>query len=106
MTLSMPLVAVVFGWPAVIASIVLTLAGIVVSRSRLVLGGAVVGSPFLFYLLLTPRFWWVAPPVAILHFGAALAVAHGYRVTALACVAPFLVLAVVVAEMVLRQYAG
>ena len=106
MTFFVPLVAVVFGWPAVIASILLTLAGIAVSRSRLVLGGAVVGSPFLFYLLLTPRFGWVAPPVALLHFGAALAVARGYRMTALACVAPFLTLAVVVAELVLRQHAG
>jgi hypothetical protein len=104
--LSMSIVAVVFGWPAVIVSILLTLAGIAVSRSRLVLGGALVGSPFLFYLLLTPRFGWVVPPVALSYFGAALAVARGHRVTAFACVAPFLALAVVVAELVLRQYAG
>jgi hypothetical protein len=102
----MPLVAVVFGWPAVIASILLTVAGIAVSRWRLVLGGAAVGSPFLFYLFLTPRFRLVALSVALLHFGAAQTAARGYRVAALALAAPFVALAMVVAALVLRQYAG
>ena len=102
----MPLVAVVFGWPAVITSILLTLTGIAISRWHLVMGGAAVGSPFLFYLFLTPRFRLVALPVALLHFGAAQAVARGHRVAALALVAPFVALAVVVAALVLRQYAG
>src|SRR6267142_5467519 len=98
----MPLVAVVFGWPAVITSIVLTLAGIAASRWRLVLGGAVVGSPFLFYLFLTPRFGSVALPAALLHFAAVPAVARGHRVAALALAAPFVALAMVVAQLVLR----
>ena len=99
----MPLVAVVLGCPAVITSILLTLAGIAASRWRLVLTGAAVGSPFLFYLFLTPRFRLVALPVALLHFGAAQAIARGYRVAALAFAAPFVALAMVVATLVLRQ---
>lgn len=99
----MPLVAVVFGWSAVVTSIVLTLAGIAVSRWHLVLGGAVVGSPFLFYLFLTPRFRLIAVPVALLYFGAAWALARGYRLAALALVAPFVALAMVVAQFVLGQ---
>jgi hypothetical protein len=99
----MPLVAIVFGWPAVITSLLLTLTGIARSRWRLVIGGAAAGSPFLFYLFLTPRFRLVALPVALLHFGAARAVARGHRVAALALVAPFVVLATVVAALVLGQ---
>jgi hypothetical protein len=102
----MPVVAVVFGWPAVISSILLTLAGIAVARWQVVLGGAAVGSPFLFYLLLTPRFRLVALPVALLHFGAALAVARGRRAAAFALVAPFVALAAIVAALVRSQYAG
>jgi hypothetical protein len=99
----MPLVAVVFGWPAVVASILLTLAGIAVSRWRLVLGGAAVGSPFLFYLFMTPRFRLVALPVALMHLAAARAVARGHRVAALALIAPFVALAAFVARLVIRQ---
>jgi len=102
----MPVVAVVFGWPAVISSILLTLTGIAVARWQVVLGGAAVGSPFLFYLLLTPRFRLVALPVALLHFGAAVAVAHGRRVAAFALVAPFVALAAIVAALVRSQYAS
>jgi hypothetical protein len=102
----MELVAVVFGWPAVITSVLLTLRGIAISRWRLVIAGASLGSPFLFYLFLTPRFRLVALPVALLHFGAAQAVARSHRVAALALVAPFVVLAFVVAALVLRQYTG
>ena len=102
----MPVVAVVFGWPAVISSILLTLAGIAAARWQVVLGGAAVGSPFLFYLLLTPRFRLVALPVALLHFGAALAVARGRRVAAFALVAPFVAMAAIVAALVRAQYAS
>ena len=49
--------------------------------------------PFLFYLFLTPRFQWVAPPVAVLLFLAARAVARRRHRTALVMVAPYVGLA-------------
>lgn len=102
----MPFVAVIFGWPAVMASILLTLAGIMSARWSLVLAGAAVGSPFLFYLFLTPRFRWVALPVAVLHFAAAGAVARRSRAAACVLVAPFVALAAVVAWHVINQRVG
>ena len=89
----MAFVAVVLGWPAVIASIVLTTIGINRLRRRLVLAGAVIGSPFLLYLFLTPRFHWIAAVVWILYFGAVPAVARRSPAIAWILVAPFVALA-------------
>ena len=68
--------------------------------------GAAVGSPFLFYLFLTPRFRVIAPVVALSHFAAVGALARGHHAAAVALVAPFGVVAVVAAGLVLRQYVG
>jgi hypothetical protein len=103
---TVPFVAVVFGWPAVIVSILLALGGIAARRSKMVLAGAIVACPFLFYLFLTPRLRWVAPPVAVLLFLAARAVARRRYRTALAMVAPYVGLAVFVAWLVVNQGAG
>ena len=99
----MPIVAVIFGWPAVIASIALVLAGVATTRTKMVLAGAIVACPFLFYLVLTPRFQWVAPPVAGLLFLAVRATARRQRGTALFLVAPYVGLAVFVAYLVVQQ---
>ncbi len=93
----------IFGWPAVIASVVLALVGIATMRARMVLASAVVACPFLFYLFLTPRFRWVAPPVAVLLFLAARAAARTQRRTALLLVAPYIGLLVFVAYLVVNQ---
>ena len=102
----MPFVAVIFGWPAVIASILLALGGIAATRSKIVLAGAIAACPFLFYLFLTPRLRWVAPPVAVLLFLAARAVTGRHHRTALGMVAPYIGLAVFVAWLVVNQGAG
>ena len=98
----MPIVALIFGWPAVIASIALSLAGIATTRSKMVLAGAMAACPFLFYLFLTPRFRWVAPPVALLLFLAVRAARRQPR-TALLLVTPYVALAVFVAYLVVSQ---
>ena len=102
----MALIAIVFGWPAVVTSVLLTFTGIAMSRWRLAVGGAAAGSGFLFYLFVTPRFRWIALPVALLHFGAAWAVKRGHRLAALDLAAPFVALAILVAALVLGQPAG
>ena len=104
--MAMPFVAVIFGWPAVIVSVLLTLAGIGATRWGFVLAGAVLGTPFLLYLFLTPRFQWVALLVAVLYFASAGAVAHRGRAIALALTAPFVALAAFVAWLVINQRAG
>jgi hypothetical protein len=68
--------AIVFGWPTVLASIASSAVGLVLRRPLLVWLGAVAALPFMFYLLLTPRFWMVAALAVPTHFGSALAVAR------------------------------
>ena len=99
----MPIVAVIFGWPAVIASVALALVGIATTRTKKVLAGAIVACPFLFYLFLTPRFRWVAPSAGVLLFLAVRATARRQRGKALLLVAPYVGLAVFVAYLVGSQ---
>jgi hypothetical protein len=101
-----PIVAVVFGWPAVIASILLAVFGVAAGRSRLVLSGAVVACPFLIYLFMTPRLGWIVPPVAALFFLASTAVARGRRLTGFLLLAPYIGVVLFVAYLVARQQAG
>jgi hypothetical protein len=100
------IVPVIFGWSAVVAAVVFMTIGIARMRSDFVLVGALMASPFLFYLFLMPRLQWVALPVAALPFGAARAVAHGYFRAALAMVAPFVALAAFVAWLVISERVG
>jgi hypothetical protein len=65
--------AIVFGWPGALTSIVVSAVGLLIRRGFLVWVGACVGLPFMFYMFLTPRFWWLAAIAASCHFGAALA---------------------------------
>jgi hypothetical protein len=100
---TLPFVTVIFGWPAVIASVALALAGIVTAHTKMVCAGAVVACPFLFYLFLTPRFRWVAVPVAALLFLAVRATSRRQRGKAFLLIAPYVVLAVLVAYLVANQ---
>ena len=94
---------VLFGWPAVITSVVLTIAGISARRWSFVVAGAMVGSPFLLYLSMTPRFRIIALPVAALHFAAALAVARNHQLAAVALFAPFVGLVTFILLLVINQ---
>jgi hypothetical protein len=99
----MAAVLMIFGWPAVITSVVLTVAGISTKRWSLVVAGAVVGSPFLLYLFLTPRFQLVALPVAALHFAAAAAIARNHQLAAVVLFAPFVGLVAFLMWLVVNQ---
>jgi hypothetical protein len=98
-----PVAAVIFGWPAVIASILLAIVGIATERSRLVFAGAIVACPFLLYLFVTPRLRWVSPPVAMLLFLAANAVARRQRRAAVLMLVPYLCVCAFVAYLVVNQ---
>ena len=98
-----PIVAAIFGWPAILTSILLAVLGIATGRSRLVLAAALLACPFLFYLFLTPRMRWIAPPAATLMFVAAAATARGHRLAAIALAAPYFGVALFVAYLVVSQ---
>jgi hypothetical protein len=103
---TVPAVAVIFGWPAVIASLVLLFVGVATGRSRLVFTGALTACPFLLYLFLTPRLLWVAPPIALLLFLAPGAVKRRQRRTAIIMVAPYIGVCAFVAYLVVNSDAG
>jgi hypothetical protein len=100
---TVPIVAAIFGWPAVIASVALALVGVATTRAKMVLAGAIVGCPFLFYLFLTPRFRWVAPPAAALLFVAVRAAVRRQRGKAFLFVAPYVGLVAFVAYLAANQ---
>ena len=100
---TMPLVAVLFGWPAVLVSLALTFSGIAMKRWWAALAGALVATPFLFYLFASPRIGWLSPVVATLYLGSARAVASSRRALALAIATPFVLLAGFVAWLVFNQ---
>ena len=93
----------IFGWPAVLASVALALVGIATTRTKTALAGAIVACPFLFYLFLTPRFRWVALSAGVLLFLAVRATARRQRGRALLFFAPYVGLAVFVAWLVGNQ---
>jgi hypothetical protein len=99
----MPFIAIVLGWPAVIASIVITLYGFASGRWRLVMTGACLAVPFLAYLSLTPRFGFAAPLAGVSYFAAVWAIARGRWTVGLVLVAPYFAVAALVASLVLSQ---
>lgn len=98
-----PIVAVVFGWPAVIVSIGLVIAGIRSGRSRVTLIGALLGCPFLLFLFASPRIGLLAVIVGLLYVASSQAVAQSRRVLAFAMAVPFILLAGFVVKLVLAQ---
>jgi hypothetical protein len=99
-------VQVVFGWPAVIVSVLTTLAGLLWASWRIVVTGAVVALPFMLYMFGTPRFMLVAPLIVASHFGAAYAVSRGERAVGFILFLPFTGFVGFVAWLVLAQPAG
>lgn len=94
----------VAGWPAAIASLVLAVWGIAARQPRVTAIGAVVGTPFLLYFALTPRFALIGPVILVLYYGAALAAATKRQAVAAILVAPFVIFLTWVAHTVASQY--
>ena len=80
--------AIVFGWPAAFAAVLVSTTGLVLRFPALVAAGAVVACPFMYYLFATPRFWQVALIAAPCHFAAARALARQRPLLAWALFAP------------------
>ena len=102
----MNLVPIIFGWPAVVASVLVTIVAVVRASSKLAVAGALFALPFMLYMFLTPRFRLVAPPIFALHLAAAYALQCGSRAFALLLFLPFAGFAAFVARLVLARWAG
>ena len=98
--------AVIFGWPAAFASIVLAAIGIATGRFGPSIAGAIVACPFLLYLSGAPALRWVSATSGVLLFLAAVAVAQGQRGAAVLLLVPYVGLCGFVVHLVFRQLAG
>ncbi len=68
------IVQIIFGWPFVALSLILSVVGIIFQRPALVFFGALLVAPFCYYLNGTPRFSGVALLLPIFQAGSAWAV--------------------------------
>jgi hypothetical protein len=93
--------AVVFGWPAVVMSVLVGSAGVFNGRWPWTLAGAIAGAPFLLSLsLASPLGWVVTVPVALSYAAAVRATYLGRAAMAWLFFAPMPALAVYVAIVV------
>jgi hypothetical protein len=97
------LIPILFGWPAVIAGLLLAAAGILVRRPLIVLAGAILLAPFTYYLFGTPRFRFLGPILWLFLPAAAFLVHRGMSRLAWVFLLPFTTLAALIAWSVLNQ---
>lgn len=95
------LVQIIFGWPAIITSILLSIAGVWFKKPGLLIASGVVCMPFTYYVSNGFR-----TPVLLLplfQFGSAYAVRRQKDLIAWVLIAPIIVIAVFLAYAVLTQ---
>jgi len=95
------LVQIIFGWPAIITSILLSVAGVWLKKPTLVVASGIVCIPFTYYIsngFSTPAF--LLPFFA---FGSAYAITRQKNRIAWLLIAPIFIVAVVLAYIVLTQ---
>jgi hypothetical protein len=97
------LVQLLFGWPAIIVSLLAAILGLVWKRPRMVGLAAVLITPFSFYLSLTPNFRGLALILPFFEAGAAYAVYKGKMLMAVLLVLPVFIVCGWVAFIVVTQ---
>jgi general stress protein CsbA len=93
--------AVVFGWPAILLSILLAITGISSRRPAALFVSAVIAAPFSFYLAGTPRVGWLALMLPVLLIGAGIAVRYRSVPTAWLLLMPVVAVVIWVAGLVI-----
>ena len=97
------LVQIIFGWPAIITSILLSIAGVWLKKPALLVTAGIVCIPFTYYLsgYRTP-----AIVLPLFQFGSAYAITRQKNLLAWLLIVPIVVIAVVLAYVVLTQSVG
>jgi len=72
------LAVLIFGWPAILLALSLSVAGILQKKPSFLVAGSVIAIPFFLYLAATPRFRWIALVFPLLLFGASIAVRRSH----------------------------
>jgi hypothetical protein len=94
------LVPILFGWPAIILSILLSLAGVWMKKPALLVAAGIVCIPFTYYLS-----GYQVPAVILpfFQFGSAYAITRQKNLLAWLLIIPLIVIAIVLAYIVLTQ---
>ena len=93
----------IFGWPALLLALALSVAGILRRRPAWLAVGSVIAIPFFSYLAATPRFRWIALAFPLLLLGASIAVHRGRFGLAWALFVPFAGIVAWLAVVVLSE---
>jgi hypothetical protein len=96
-------VPILFGWPAVIASLAVSTAGLLWKRPVLLLLGALLAAPFAYYLFGTPRFRYLGPLLPLFQVVAAYALHRKLTWLAWLYLLPLAAAAALLAWTVLNQ---
>ncbi len=81
--------AILFGWPAILVSIALSIMGIVRGRPKWLVVAAFVALPFSLYLAGSPAFGWLGLSIPLLLAGASVASRYDQPMVAWSLLAPF-----------------
>lgn len=95
--------AIIFGWPAIIGAIALSVVGIVRRKPKLLVIAAFVSLPFSFYLAGSPVFGWLGLIMPWSLAGTAVAIYHRYTKLAWSLLAPFVGVSGWLAILVISQ---
>jgi len=80
---------ILFGWPAIVIALALSVMGIVRRRPKWLVVGTIVVVPSFLYFAGTPRFWWIALVMPVLLIGASIAVRRSHIWLAWTLFVPF-----------------
>jgi len=95
--------AIVFGWPAILVSIALSVMGIVRGRAKWLFAAAVIALPFSLYLAGSPAFRWFGLVFPFLLVGAGISIRHRRTRVAWFLLAPFVGVSGWLAILVMSQ---
>lgn len=95
------LVQIIFGWPAIITSILLSIAGVSLKKPSLLIAAGIVCIPFTYYV--SNGFRTTGFILPLFHFGSAYAITRQKKLVAWLLIAPMAIIAVTLAYVVLTQ---
>jgi hypothetical protein len=101
--MSEALVQLIFGWPAIITCLLISIAGLLWHKPWLLVLGGVLAIPFSWFLSGYPAIQSPAILLPVFQFGSAWALRHEQKVLAWALLAPLAIMTVFLAIVVLGQ---
>ena len=94
-------VQIIFGWPAIIVTILLSITGLVLKKPALLVIAGFICMPFTYYASNGLRNPFVVLP--LLEFASAYAVTRQRTIAALLLITPFIIISILMASAVLSQ---